>query len=110
MANYKELYDWLIGLGFPESHKQYKEYGKTQEYRFPDIDSTKQQSLAQYSDATLFLLDSNNNPITQIMFRDLFPISLQGLDFEISSGNTDYMVGIGIFRYKDYIIESAATA
>ena len=27
MANYKELYDWLIGLGFPESHKQYKEYG-----------------------------------------------------------------------------------
>ena len=55
-------------------------------------------------------LDSNNNPITQIMFRDLFPISLQGLDFEISSGNTDYMVGIGIFRYKDYIIESAETA
>ena len=23
--NYKELYDWLIGLGFPESHKQSSE-------------------------------------------------------------------------------------
>ena len=105
MLNYKELYDWLIGLGFPEDRKQYKEWGTKQNYRFPDINPQKQQSLGQYSDATLFMLDSNNNPITKITFRDAFPVSLAGLDFEISSGNTDYMVGVAMFRYRDYVID-----
>ena len=109
MMNYKELYDWLIGLGFPEDRKQYKEFGKAQNYRFPDINPQKQQSLGQFSDASLFMLDSNNNPITKITFRDAFPTSLQGLDFEISSGNTDYMVGIAMFRYRDYVIDIGST-
>ena len=102
MKNYKELYDWMIGLGFPVDHKQFIAFGKSQEYRFPDIRRADFTS----SDASLFLLDSNNNPITQIVFRDAFPVSLQGLDFEISSGQTDYMVGVAMFRYKDYIIET----
>ena len=51
------------------------------------------------------MLDSNNNPITKITFRDAFPTSLAGLDFEISSGNTDYMVGVAMFRYRDYVID-----
>jgi hypothetical protein len=106
MKNYQELYDWLIGLGFPANHKQYTAYGKTQEYRFPDIDPTKQSALGQFSDASLFLLDSNNNLQTEFQFRDAFPISLQGLDFEISSGQTDYMVGVAMFRYRDYIINT----
>ena len=106
MANYKELYDWLIGLGFPESHKQSSEYTQKQEYRFPDANPYKLQGIALHSDASLFMLDSNNNPITKIVFRDAFPISLQGLDFEISSGNTDYLVGVAMFRYRDYVIET----
>ena len=110
MANYKELYDWLIGIGFPESHKQSTEYAKRQENRFPDASPTKLQGMALHSDASLFMLDSNNNPITKITFRDAFPISLQGLDFEISSGNTDYMVAVAMFRYRDYIIETATSS
>ncbi len=106
MKNYQELYNWLIGLGFPEDHKQFTNYGKSQEYRFPDINPTKQSSLGQVSDASLFLLDSNNNLQTEFQFRDAFPVSLQGLDFEISSGQTDYMVGVAMFRYRDYVINT----
>ena len=106
MKNYQELYNWLIGLGFPVDHKQYAAYGKTQEYRFPDISPTKQASLGQFSDASLFLLDSNNNLQTEFQFRDAFPVSLQGLDFEISTGQTDYMVSVAMFRYRDYIINT----
>ena len=106
MKNYQELYNWLIGLGFPVDHKQYAAYGKTQEYRFPDISPTKQASLGQFSDASLFLLDSNNNPKIMFRFVDAFPISLQGLDFEIATGSTDYMVGVAMFRYRDYIINT----
>ena len=108
MANYKELYDWLIGIGFPEDSAQAKTYTDKQEYRFPDIDPGQRQDLGYTSDATLFLLDSNNNPITQITFRDAFPTSLAGLDFEISSGSTEYMQGVALFSYKDYTITSTA--
>jgi len=102
MKNYKELYDWMVGIGFPEAHTQFETFGKSQEYRFPDVDVKSFTS----SDASLFLLDSNNNPQTEFIFRDAFPVSLQGLDFEISSGQTDYMVGVAMFRYRDYIIET----
>ena len=105
MKNYKELYDWLVGLGFPESHEQFAKLQKSQEYRFPDVHRPEFTS----SDASLFLLDSNNNPITEFIFRDAFPVSLQGLDFEISSGQTDYMVGVAMFRYRDFIIETSTT-
>ena len=105
MKNYKELYDWLVGLGFPKDHKQFAEYTKTQEYRFPDISPDSQQGLGQYSDATLTLLDSNNNAKILFRFVDAFPISLQGLDFEIVTGSTDYMIGVAMFKYSYFDIE-----
>ena len=105
MKNYKELYDWMAGLGFPKDHKQYAEYGATQEYRFPDLNPEDQRALAQHSDATLTLLDSNNNAKINIQFQDAFPISLQGMDFEISTGQTDYMIGVAMFGYTLYEIE-----
>ena len=106
MANYNELYEWLIGLGFPESHKQYTNFSKSQSYRFPNIRADKQQALGNFSDASLFVLDSNNNPSMKIVFQDAFPTSLSGLEFEISSGNTDYFVGVASFRYRQYMIEA----
>ena len=105
MLNYKELYDWLVGLGFPKDHKQFAEYTKTQEYRFPDISPENQQGLGQYSDATLTLLDSNNNAKILFRFVDAFPISLQGLDFEIVTGSTDYMIAVAMFKYSYFDIE-----
>ena len=106
MKNYKELYDWLVGLGFPEDHKQFGVFTKTQEYRFPDLSPTDQKGLSMSSDATLTVLDSNNNPKIIFRFVDAFPISLQGLDFEIVTGNTDYMIGVAMFKYSYYQIET----
>ena len=105
MKNYKELYDWMAGLGFPKDSKQFANYTKTQNYRFPDISPETQQGLGQYSDATLTLLDSNNNAKVVISFMDAFPTSLQGLDFEIVTGSTDYMMGVAMFKYSLFEIE-----
>jgi hypothetical protein len=105
MKNYKELYDWMVGLGFPKDSKQFAEYTKTQNYRFPDISPESSQGLGQYSDATLTLLDSNNNAKVVISFVDAFPTSLQGLDFEIVTGSTDYMMGVAMFKYSLFEIE-----
>ena len=107
MANYKELYNWLTGLGFPESHQQFTDYINTQEYRTALSNKNKKEAIAQVSDATLFVLDSNNNPNVKITFIDAFPVSLEGLDFDISQGAGDYFVGIAGFRYRTFKIETA---
>lgn len=106
MANYKELYDWLTGLGFPENHQQFTDFINTQEYRAALGNKNKKESIAQVSDATLFVLDSNNNPNVKITFIDAFPTSLEGLDFDISQGAGDYFTGIAGFRYRTFKIET----
>lgn len=105
MANYIELYNWLTGLGFPESHEQFTKFIKSQEYRSPNARKDAKEAIAQVSDATLFVLDSNNNPNVKINFIDAFPTSLEGLDFDISQGAGDYFVGIAGFRYRTFKIE-----
>ena len=45
------------------------------------------------SDASLFVLDSNDNPNIEIKFKDMFPVSLSGLDFDLSGGDSPYFVG-----------------
>jgi len=106
MTNYKELYNWLIGLGNPEKTEQYTNFIQSQNYRFPLANERAVEQLAPYSDASLFVLDSNNNPQLRIVFEDSFPIALGGLDFDISSGSTEYFQGIASFRYRQYKIEN----
>lgn len=106
MANYIELYNWLIGLSFPESHEQFKAYQQSQQYRFPGGDTKKLPAITNFSDADFFILDSDNNPNVKITYQDLFPTSLEALDFDISDGQVEYLVGIASFKYRHYTIES----
>ncbi len=106
MSNYLELYNWLIGLGFPESRDQYKNWNESQRYRFPAISDKRLGALGNFSDADFFILDSDNNPNVKITYYDVFPVSLEGLDFDISSGRADFLVGIAAFKYRHYTVEA----
>jgi hypothetical protein len=106
MANYVELYNWLTGLSFPENHEQYINWNKSQSYRFPAVPEKRLGAVANFSDADFFILDSDNNPNVKITYYDLFPISLEALDFDISGGNVEYLVGVAAFKYRYYTIEA----
>jgi hypothetical protein len=106
MSNYLELYNWLIGLGFPENHDQYKNWNESQRYRFPAISEKRLGALGNFSDADFFILDSDNNPNVKITYYDVFPVSLEGLDFDISNGRADFLVGIAAFKYRHYTVEA----
>lgn len=107
MANYSELYNWLVGLGSPEDHKQFTNYVDGQRYRFPN-QNNRSKDMGQFSDASLFVLDSNNNPNVKFTFVDCFPISLEGLDFDVSSGDQNYFVGVAAFRYRLFKVETVS--
>lgn len=99
MNNYKSIVNWIEGLGFPEDNKQYEDY----------IDSDKVQitELAKnYSDGFLQILGSNNVVVQTLKFKDMFPTSIEGLQFNSSDADVTYLVGSASFRYTSYKFES----
>jgi hypothetical protein len=106
MRNYLELFEWLVALGFPESYEQYAAFVGERLNKFPFFKSTSgSQETLVYSDATLTILDSNNVAKTNIIFKDLFPVSVEALDFDVTSTSVEYFVGIAAFKYRSFEIE-----
>jgi len=106
MSNYLEMYRWLIALGFPDNYSQFKAFANNRPSRFPFVTKTsgKEEVLA-YSDGTLTILDSTNTPKVNIIFKDLFPVSLQALDFDIASASVEYFTAIASFKYTIFEVE-----
>ena len=98
MSNYKELYDWVINLGVPNRGEQWGRFNRGTVFDASDY-------AGSMSDASLIILDSNNNPTVRLNFQDLFPVSVEGLDFDITTAGMEYFVGIASFRYKLFTIE-----
>jgi len=95
--NWTKIYEWMIGLTYPEGHQLYREFLELEK------NAQSRTELAKgYSDATLTVLDSSNNPVRAITFVDAFPTSLSALPF--SSQNTDvpYLRATATFAYTYY--------
>lgn len=99
MENYTAIYNWLLGLGYPENIDQLGNLVNSQKYAGPEI-------VNLYSDATLEVLNSNYNPILKIKFKDLFPTSLNTLDFDATQRDYTYFTGVVNFKYTIYQIQS----
>ena len=95
MLNYNIIYNWIVALGFPESYSQYT--------TLLGNDTVQYDELAKnYSDATLQILDSNNNPIRSVTFYDVFPTTLETLTFASTNEGVNYMVGSATFKFGLY--------
>ena len=124
LENYKEIHGWLMGLGFPKDHAQSREALGAGSDRFPTSSGGNFSSDAGkvpygataigalFSDATLTILSSKNNPVQEVRFSDMFPISLTGLQYNQQATDVDYLTASVVFSYKIYEfaqINSSAT-
>ena len=83
MENYVSVYNWLKGLGFPETTKQYKDV---------ITDSQGQRDPKEaFCDGTLRILNSNYREVGKVKFNDLFPTSLTSLDFDATATDVQYL-------------------
>ena len=96
MENYMSIHNWLTGLGYPETTKQFKD-ATTNE------DDERDRELI-FSDGNLHILNSNFNTTAIVKFFDLFPISLSSLEFEATDTDVNYFTADAIFRYTVYNI------
>ena len=99
MENYLAVYDWLKGLGFPESGKQFKDITT-------DSDGQRDQKEA-FCDGTLRILNSNYREVAHVKFTDLFPISITSLDFDATNTDVQYFTAEATFKYTVYKITSS---
>ena len=108
MANYTALWNWLIGLGFPENYTQYQSLvstaqNSTSTSATPAIPAFGQLA-GNFSDGSLTILGSNNTPVRTIIFTDLHPVSLGSLEFQSNVDDIQYLVGSATFGYTYYVI------
>ena len=96
LENYMAVHNWLTGLGFPKSPKQFTDL-------ITDADGLKDLE-EQYSDCTLIVLNSNFKPQFQVKFQSAFPTSLTGLDFDTKLTGEEYFTATATFRYTIYEI------
>lgn len=95
MSNYVAIHNWMIGLGFPKSHSQYTSYIQTNKLNPNEL-------LVGYSDGVLQIMNSSNNPVRTITFRDMFPVELQSLQLQSTNSETTYLAGNATFKYTLY--------
>jgi len=96
MANYKGIWNWMIGLGFPEDYQQYIDFQNT------NTTPLLSEMSKNYSGGFLQVLNANNASVQTIEFIDLFPISLNALTFQSTSQDVQYIVGQATFKYDYY--------
>jgi len=118
LDNYKELHDWIIGLGTPESDEQFATLLSTGSDRFPGSTASSAATGSRvkagtasplnegaiYSDATLTILNNKNIPKTEIRFRNVYPTLLSGLSYDIKASDVSYIQASATFSYLGYDI------
>jgi len=103
MKNYMALFKWIRGLGFPDSHEQYKEQVKKGRDFYQS--NTFSELPATISDASLIVLDNFNKPFVEFRFIDCVIMSLSGLEFTSKVGDAQYLVSQALFEYQSFDIE-----
>ena len=121
LENYQEIHGWLRGLGFPGGYDEFKTLLDSGTDRFPTSknsvlgDAGRSKFAAPstggvFSDATLTILTSKNNPQLEVRFRDVFPTALTGLTYDQQAADVDYLTATVSFSYSIYDFASVGAS
>ena len=114
LTNYQEIHGWLTGLGYPEDNSQFANMSNAGSDRFPtsankgistepgQVNFGTSSAGSTVSDATLMVLTNKNNPVVEVRFRDVFPVSLSGLSYNQQATDIQYLTAEVTFKYLIY--------
>tara|TARA_Y100001970_G_scaffold4166_1_gene4868 strand:- start:57 stop:632 length:576 start_codon:yes stop_codon:yes gene_type:complete len=100
LTNYMEIQNWIRGLGYPQSIKEYQDLEK--KAYIQQTFGQKRQDI--YSDGTLQILSNNLIPKFQVLFDDLFPYSLSTITFDATDTDIEYFTAEVSFKYTLYTL------
>ena len=114
LENYTSLHNWMTGYGFPKSREQFSTF-RDETSNTPATPKAKTSAetvkratpdKAMYADAFILILSNKNNPIIEIAFQNVFPISLGALDFTQTATDVEYITTTAEFAYQIYEIKT----
>ncbi len=101
LRNYMEIHNWMRALGTPQDLGERNVWQKEWE-QDPSED-------ARFSDATLQVLNNNNIANFDVVFKQLFPVELSSLPFDVAQGDNQFLTASATFRYILYEIRNVNT-
>ena len=111
LENYISIHNWLIGIGFPKNRTQFSSFRSDTSNNPTSAKTVSTDRVGSatpdrgmYSDATLTILSNKNNPIVEVRYSDMFPVSLSGLNYSQDTTDVTYQTAEISFRYKLYEI------
>ena len=124
LQNYRELWEWIVGMGAPKQHKQFSEVltkGDGTTLNFSSVGSDDELTPRDaavlkggtptetnlYSDAALIIYNSKNIPKVEVKFKSMFPTSLSALSYSQGATDVEYFTASASFRYLYYEFETS---
>ena len=104
MENYLAIYKWITGLGYPENIGQFEQLKKDDLRTDASVSDDADPRYFEFSDATLQILNSNYKSSVLINFKDVFPISLSTLEFDVTQRDYSYFTAEVTFKYTIFDI------
>lgn len=95
MRNFREIYDWMTALGFPDNFAQRKTLQRA-------LQENATNTSRQLSDASLIITTAQYKPNIDIKFVDCYPVNLGALEFNTTSTDIEYLQGTVTFAYRKY--------
>ena len=115
LENYISLHEWMTAIGFPKSRTQFKDFrantsnvAQTTQGTSQDIGDVQPATPANalFSDAYLMILSNKNNPIVEITFHNMYPVSLGALEYSQGAADVEYLTVSADFAYQIYEIKT----
>ena len=100
LDNYMEIFSWIRALGFPESLEEIYAWQK----KDFDIAQPDKSTESFFSDATLEILTSSQNPNFKVKFQEMWPSALSALNFDATDEDISYLTADVTFKYTLYNI------
>lgn len=95
MSNYIEIFNWIVGMGFPENFDQYKQIARKRPGSGDGI----------ITDANIIILSSSRNPVCEIDLIDMYPVSLTDVIFDTRDTTIDYIEATATFKFRTMFVK-----
>jgi hypothetical protein len=90
MSNFIEIFNWIVGLGFPETFDQYERLKNSKDSLLTDI--------------SIVIMNSHKNPNIEVQFKDCFPTGISDVNLDTTQTDVVYPQATVSFSFVNYTI------
>ncbi len=109
LHNWREIHDWMTGIGFPEDTQQFSDAILDAAQTRTTVPSKTANLSSLTSDAVLTIMTNKNNPSVRIMFKNVYPTSLSGMNFDTKDTEAMGLTATMTMNYDYYTLEVLGT-